>query len=68
MTIASSSSYQERFWRETVFNGMAGVRKALDEAYGAGKVSMVSAAFRWMNHHSVMKPEYGGERQCTRCS
>ena len=37
------------------------VRSALDEAYGAGKVSMVSAAFRWLHHHSQMKPECNGE-------
>ena len=37
------------------------VRSALDEAYGAGKVSMVSAAFRWLHHHSQMKPESNGE-------
>ena len=36
------------------------VRSALDEAYGAGKVTLVSAAFRWLNHHSQMKPECNG--------
>jgi hypothetical protein len=36
------------------------VRKTLDEVYGAGKVSMVSATFRWLNHHSAMKPERNG--------
>ena len=34
------------------------VRSALDEAYGAGKVTLVSAAFRWLNHHSQMKPKH----------
>ena len=37
------------------------VRSALDEAYGAGKVSLVSAAFRWLQHHSQMKPECNGK-------
>ena len=37
------------------------VRSALDEAYGAGKVSLVSAAFRWLQHHSQMKTECNGE-------
>ena len=38
-----------------MFDGVEMVRKALDEAYGKDKVSLVSAAFRWMNHHSLMK-------------
>ncbi len=36
------------------------VRRALDESYGPGTVSLVSAAFRWLNHHSSMKPEHNG--------
>jgi len=36
---------------------------------GAGKVSLVSAAFRWLNHHSQMKPEFNGkENQCLHAS
>ena len=38
-----------------MFDGLELVRKALDEAYGKDKVSLVSAAFRWMNHHSQLK-------------
>ena len=34
---------------------------ALEECYGVGSVSLLSAAFRWLNHHSAMSPEYGGE-------
>lgn len=52
-----ASAYRDRFWRESVFEGADLVRRALDEAYGAGKVSLPSAAFRWLNHHSAMKPE-----------
>lgn len=52
--------YRERFWRESTFQGIELVRGALDQAYGAGKVSLVSAAFRWLNHHSLMQPEYNG--------
>lgn len=47
--------YRDRFWRESVFDGVELVRKALDEAYGKDQVSLVSAVFRWMNHHSKMK-------------
>ena len=41
--------YRDRYWRESVFRGVELVRKALDESYGADKVSLVSAAFRWLN-------------------
>ena len=54
-------SFREQYWRESTFNGLKLVRSALDEAFGAGKVSLISAAFRWLNHHSQMKPEYNGE-------
>ena len=54
-------SYQDQYWRESTFKGIELVRKALDEAYGAGQVSLVSASFRWLNHHSMMKPECNGE-------
>ena len=54
-------SYRDRYWRESTFKGVEMVRSALDEAYGAGKVSLVSAAFRWLHHHSQMKPKHNGE-------
>ena len=56
-----SRRLRQRYWRESTFKGVEMVRSALDEAYGAGKVSLVSAAFRWLNHHSQMKPECNGE-------
>ena len=37
------------------------MRKTLEEVYGADQVSLVSATFRWLNHHSAMKPENNGE-------
>ena len=54
--------YRDRYWRESAFRGMELVRKTLEEVYGADKVSMVSATFRWLNHHSAMKPEYNGKQ------
>ena len=36
------------------------MRETLEEVYGADKVSMVSATFRWLNHHSAMTPECNG--------
>ena len=44
-----------------MFEGVERVQKALEKSYGADQVSLVSAAFRWLNHHSLMAPEYGGE-------
>ena len=56
-------SYRDRYWRESTLKGVELVRKALDETYGAGKVSLVSASFRWLSHHSLMKPECNGEHR-----
>ena len=53
--------YRDRYWRESSFRGMELVRKTLEEVYGSDKVSMVSATFRWLNHHSAMKSDYNGE-------
>ena len=43
-----------------MFRGVEGVREALDGVYGVGKVTMISAAFRWLSHHSFMKQQYNG--------
>ena len=53
-------SYQDRFWRKPVFEGVDLIEKALDDAYGVGKVSMVSAALQWLCHHSELSPEHHG--------
>ncbi|XP_064392611.1 aflatoxin B1 aldehyde reductase member 2-like isoform X2 [Halichondria panicea] len=50
--------YRDRFWRESVFRGVECVRGALDECYGVGVVSLVRAAFRWLNHHSAINAKY----------
>ena len=57
--------YRDRYWRESAFRGMELVRKTLEEVYGVDKVSLVRATFRWLNHHSAMKPEYNGEKLAT---
>ena len=57
--------YRDRYWRESSFRGMELVRKTLEEVYGSDNVSMVSATFRWLNHHSAMKLEYNGEFSCS---
>ena len=40
-----SRRLRQRYWHESTFKGVEMVRSALDEAYGTGKVSLVSAAF-----------------------
>lgn len=52
-----SPIYRQRYWRESVFKGLELIQKALDETYGVGKVSMLNATFRWMQHHSQLSPE-----------
>lgn len=47
--------YRDRFWRESIFDGVELVQRTLEEVYGKGQVSLVQAVFRWMNHHSQMK-------------
>lgn len=58
---ATLCSYRDRYWRESTFEGVDVVRRALDKSYGVGQVSLVSASLRWLNHHSLMKPECGGK-------
>ena len=53
--------YRDRYWRESSFRGMELVRKTLEEVYGADQVSLASATFRWLNHHSAMKSKYSGK-------
>ncbi len=55
---------RDRYWRESVFHGVERVRGALDKCYGVGVVSMTSAAIRWLNHHSQLSPQYGGQCTC----
>ena len=43
-----------------MFEGVDLIQKALDDAYGLGKVSMVSAALQWLCHHSELSPEHHG--------
>ena len=61
MFITMLCRYRDRYWRESTFRGVELVRKTLEDVYGADKVSLVSAALRWLNHHSAMKQECNGE-------
>lgn len=44
-----------RYWKESNFQGIDGVQKALEAAYGSEKPTLTSAAIRWMYHHSHLK-------------
>lgn len=54
-----SQIYMDRYWKEEHFNGIALVEKALKTAYGPTAPSMISAALRWMYHHSQLKGTHG---------
>jgi aflatoxin B1 aldehyde reductase len=54
-----AKAYVDRYWRPSVFDGVQMVQTALEKSYGADQVGLVSAAFRWLNHHSLMAPEHG---------
>ena len=52
--------YRKRFWRESSFTGIEGIKELLGKAYSSDKVSVVNAAMRWIVHHSQLDPKYGG--------
>ncbi|XP_056323827.1 aflatoxin B1 aldehyde reductase member 4-like [Danio aesculapii] len=54
-----AGAYRDRYWKESHFQGIDGVHKALESAYGSEKPSLTSAAIRWMYHHSHLKGDQG---------
>lgn len=44
-----------RYWKESHFQAIDVVCKALEAAYGSEKPALTSAAIRWMYHHSQLK-------------
>ncbi|RXN12220.1 aflatoxin B1 aldehyde reductase member 4-like protein [Labeo rohita] len=54
-----AGAYRDRYWKESHFQGIDGVQKALEAAYGSEKPSLTSAAIRWMYHHSHLKGDLG---------
>ena len=55
--------YRERYWRESVFTGVEGIKESLASAYGSDEVSVANAAMRWMVHHSQLDARCGGSIQ-----
>ncbi|XP_062889254.1 aflatoxin B1 aldehyde reductase member 3 [Mobula hypostoma] len=56
---AWAEAYRNRYWKEHNFRGIDLVKKAIDKTYGCGKTSLVSAALRWMYHHSNLQGDLG---------
>ncbi|KAJ8260016.1 hypothetical protein GJAV_G00176140 [Gymnothorax javanicus] len=54
-----AQAYRDRYWKKSHFDGIDLVNKALEAAYGAQKPNMISAALRWMYHHSNLQGELG---------
>lgn len=50
-----SSCFSVRYWKQSHFQAIDVVVKALDTAYGSQKPTLTSAAMRWMYHHSQLK-------------
>lgn len=44
-----------RYWKQSQFQAVDVVLKALDAVYGSEKPTLTSAAIRWMYHHSKLK-------------
>ncbi|XP_028260838.1 aflatoxin B1 aldehyde reductase member 3 [Parambassis ranga] len=54
-----AAAYRDRYWKQSHFQAIDMVQKALETAYGSEKPSMTSAAMRWMYHHSQLKGDLG---------
>uniref|UniRef100_A0A3P9LCN3 Aldo-keto reductase family 7, member A3 (aflatoxin aldehyde reductase) n=1 Tax=Oryzias latipes TaxID=8090 RepID=A0A3P9LCN3_ORYLA len=54
-----AAAYRDRYWKESQFQAIDLVLKALETAYGSEKPSLTSAAIRWMYHHSQLKGDFG---------
>ncbi|XP_075966915.1 aflatoxin B1 aldehyde reductase member 3 [Anarhichas minor] len=54
-----ASAYRDRYWKQSHFEAIDLVLKALETVYGSEKPSITSAAMRWMYHHSQLKGDLG---------
>ncbi|MEE6482200.1 hypothetical protein FKM82_013181 [Ascaphus truei] len=54
-----AETYRNRYWKQHHFQAIDLVQQALEEAYGAEKPSLTSAALRWMYHHSQLQGSRG---------
>ncbi|XP_066526384.1 aflatoxin B1 aldehyde reductase member 3 [Hoplias malabaricus] len=54
-----ATAYRDRYWKESHFQAIDYILKALEAAYGSEKPTLTSAAIRWMYHHSQLKGDLG---------
>ncbi|XP_047438023.1 aflatoxin B1 aldehyde reductase member 3 [Mugil cephalus] len=54
-----AAAYRDRYWKQSHFQAIDLVLKALETVYGSEKPSLTSAAMRWMYHHSQLKGDFG---------
>ncbi|KAM4582432.1 aflatoxin B1 aldehyde reductase member 3 [Fundulus diaphanus] len=54
-----AAAYRDRYWKQSHFQAIDLVLKALETAYGSEKPTLTSAAMRWMYHHSQLKGDHG---------
>ncbi|XP_008288094.1 aflatoxin B1 aldehyde reductase member 3 [Stegastes partitus] len=54
-----AGAYRDRYWKQSHFEAIEVVLKALETAYGSEKPSLTSAAMRWMYHHSQLQGDRG---------
>lgn len=52
---ARLKSYRDRYWKQSYFDAVDEMRKACE----AENIPMVEAAYRWLNHHSMMNATKG---------
>ena len=53
-----AKAYRDRFWKDSYFNGIKLIDEALIKEYN-GKVNLVEATFRWLQHHSKLDANDG---------
>jgi aflatoxin B1 aldehyde reductase len=49
-----AKAYRDRYWKDSYFVAVEGLKAALTAAYGEGSVSVAEAAIRWLMHHSKL--------------
>ncbi|KAM3621605.1 uncharacterized protein V6R79_013427 [Siganus canaliculatus] len=54
-----AAAYRDRYWKQSHFQAIDLVLKALDSVYSSQKPTLTSAAVRWMYHHSQLKGDLG---------
>ncbi|KAM8926955.1 aflatoxin B1 aldehyde reductase member 2-like [Pelodytes ibericus] len=54
-----AEAYRNRYWKKHHFQAIDVVERALEEAYGAERPSLTSAALRWIYHHSHLQGNQG---------